>query len=397
VAERPKEATAGALKKRLFKARTCNEWRERALNKNRFPYKKQSEVKHFIKFVQLTILLRENSFCTAKIGHFKIMKKVKYYYDPESLAYRKIKHKKRTKFAYAGLFLLASALFGFLAFILLLNTPFFETPKDRLLTREIDNLKLRYAILNRKMDQADEVMESIAERDNNVYRTYFNSAPIPDEQRKAGFGGVNRYRELEGYDNSELVVNTSKRMDVLSKELVIQSKSLDEILKLAKEKSKLLAAIPAIQPVKNEQMKGIASGFGYRSDPFTKVRKFHEGMDFSAQTGTPIYATGDGVVTKADATASGYGNHIVINHGFGYETLYGHLSKYKARAGQHVKRGDVIGYVGSTGRSEAPHLHYEVHKNGEVVNPLNFYYGNISAAEYVAISKLANQENQSLD
>ncbi|WP_298221135.1 peptidoglycan DD-metalloendopeptidase family protein [Flavobacterium sp.] len=325
------------------------------------------------------------------------MAKVKYYYDSENLAYRKIKTKKRTKFAYAVLFLVASALFGVLSFVVLLNTPFFETPKDRLLTREIDNFKLQYAILNKKMDQIDEVLENIEERDNNIYRVYFNTSPIPEEQRKAGFGGINRYKQLEGYDNSELVVNTSKRVDVISKELVIQSKSLDEILKLAKEKNNLLAAIPAIQPVRNENLKQIASGFGYRSDPFTKVRKFHEGMDFSAKTGTPIYATGDGVVDRADNTASGYGNHIVIRHGFGYETLYGHLSKYKCRAGQRVKRGDIIGYVGSTGRSEAPHLHYEVHKGGEVVNPLNFYYGNISAAEYVVITKLANQENQSLD
>lgn len=325
------------------------------------------------------------------------MAKVKYYYDPEKLAYRKIKIRKRTKFAYAALFLVAAALFGVLSFVVLLNTPFFETPKDRLLTREIENYKLQYAILNKKMDQIDEVLENIAERDNNIYRVYFNTSPIPDEQRKAGFGGVNRYKQLEGYNNSELVINTSKRVDVISKELVIQSKSLDEILKLAKEKNKLLSAIPAIQPIRNENLRQMASGFGYRSDPFTKVRKFHEGMDFSAKTGTPIYATGDGVVQRADNTASGYGNHIVIRHGYGYETLYGHLSKYNCRAGQRVKRGDIIGYVGSTGRSEAPHLHYEVHKGGEVVNPLNFYYGNISAAEYVAISKLANQENQSLD
>jgi murein DD-endopeptidase MepM/ murein hydrolase activator NlpD len=325
------------------------------------------------------------------------MAKVKYYYDSENLAYRKIKTKKRTKFAYAVLFLVASALFGVLSFVVLLNTPFFETPKDRLLTREIDNFKLQYAILNKKMDQIDEVLANIEDRDNNLYRVYFNTSPIPMEQRKAGFGGVNRYKQLEGYDNSELVVNTSKRVDMISKELVIQSKSLDEILKLAKEKNNLLAAIPAIQPVRNENLRQIASGFGYRSDPFTKVRKFHEGMDFSAKTGTPIYATGDGVVARADNTASGYGNHIVIRHGYGYETLYGHLSKYKCRAGQRVKRGDIIGYVGSTGRSEAPHLHYEVHKGSEVVNPLNFYYGNISAAEYVVITKLANQENQSLD
>lgn len=325
------------------------------------------------------------------------MGKVKYYFDSENLAYRKIKTKISTKFGVAGLFLLAAALFGFLSFVVLLNTPFFETPKDRLQAREIENFKLRYAILNKKMDQIDEVLGSIEDRDNNIYRVYFNTSPIPEEQRKAGYGGVNRYAELEGYDNSELVINTSKRVDVLSKELVIQSKSLDEILKLAKEKNSLLAAIPAIQPVRNENLKQMASGFGYRTDPFTKARKFHEGMDFSAKIGTPIFATGDGVIERADNTASGYGNHIVIRHGFGYETLYGHLSKYKCRAGQRVKRGDVIGYVGSTGRSEGPHLHYEVHKNNEVVNPLNFYYGNISAAEYVVISKLANQENQSLD
>ncbi len=325
------------------------------------------------------------------------MKKVKYYYDPETLAYRKIKRRKRTKFAYAGLFLLSSALFGFLAFIVLLNTPFFETPKDRLMAREIQNLRLQYEILNKKMDHVDEAMASLEYRDNNIYRAYFNSAPIPEEQRKAGFGGVNRYRDLEGYDNSELVINTTKRVDVLSKRLVIQSRSLDEIAKLARDKSNLLAAIPAIQPVRNENLKSLASGFGYRSDPFTKIRKFHEGMDFSARSGTPIFATGDGVVVRADNSRSGFGNHIVLRHGYGYETLYAHLSKYNVRPGKRVKRGDIIGFVGSTGRSEAPHLHYEVHKGGKPVNPLNFYYGNISAAEYVAISKIANQENQSLD
>lgn len=325
------------------------------------------------------------------------MAKVKYYYDAENLAYRILKPKAGRNVGYIVLFLVASALFGFLCFVVLLNTPFFETPKDRLQAREIENMKIRYEILNRKMDQVDEVLGNIEDRDNNLYRTYFNASAIPEEQRKAGFGGVNRYKDLEGYDNSELVVNTTKRLDVISKELVIQSKSLDEIGKLAKDKEKLLSAIPAIQPVKNEDLRQMASGFGYRSDPFTKIRKFHAGMDFSARTGTPIYATGDGVVVTADNKASGYGNHIVIRHGFGYETLYGHMSKYKVKAGQKVKRGDVIGYVGSTGRSEAPHLHYEVHKNGEVVNPLNFYYGNISAKEFILISKLANQENQSLD
>jgi len=325
------------------------------------------------------------------------MKKVKYYYDSENLAYRKIKPLKRRSFAYIALFLISSGLFGVLSFIVLLNTPYFETPKDRLQAREIDNLKLRYAILNKKMDQIDEVMGSIEERDNNLYRVYFNTSPIPMEQRKAGFGGVNRYKELEGYNNSELVTNATKRIDVLSKELVVQSKSLDEILKLAKEKNKLLAAIPAIQPIRNENLKQMASGFGYRSDPFTKARKFHAGMDFTAKSGTPIFATGEGVVEKADNTASGYGNHIVIRHGFGYETLYGHMSKINIRPGQKVKRGDVIGVVGSTGTSTAPHLHYEVIKQGSKINPINFFYNDLTAEEYEKMIEISSQSNQSFD
>ncbi|MFT5253401.1 MAG: murein DD-endopeptidase MepM/ murein hydrolase activator NlpD [Flavobacteriales bacterium] len=325
------------------------------------------------------------------------MAKVKYYYDSENLAYRKINVKKRKKFGFVILFLVASALFGVLSFVVLLNTPYFETPKDRLLEREIANLKLNYAVVDKKIDQLDVVIEAIEERDNNLYRTYFNTAPIPEEERKSGFADVNRYKELEGYDNSKLVLTTTKKVDILTKELAIQSKSLDYILKLAKEKNKLLSAIPAIQPVRNENLKHMASGFGYRTDPFTKARKMHEGMDFTAKKGTPVFATGDGIITEANDRASGYGNHIVIRHGYGYETLYAHLSKYNCKTGQKIKRGDIIGLVGSTGRSEAPHLHYEVHKNGKVVNPLNFYYGNISAVEYVAISKQANQENQSLD
>jgi murein DD-endopeptidase MepM/ murein hydrolase activator NlpD len=325
------------------------------------------------------------------------MAKVKYYYDSVNLAYRKIKTRKRIKIGFVALFLLASALFGFLTFVALLNTPYFNTPKDRLQAREIENLKLNYALLNKKMDLIDDVIEDLEDRDNNLYRVYFNKASIPDRERKSGYVNSNRYVALQGYNNSKLVTNTTERVDGLSKELSIQSKSLDQILELAKAKDKLLAAIPAIQPVKNENLKHMASGFGYRTDPFTKARKMHEGMDFTAKTGTPVYATGDGIIARADNTASGYGNHIVIRHGYGYETLYGHLSTYNCRAGKSVKRGDIIGYVGSTGRSEAPHLHYEVHKNGRVVNPLNFYYGNISAVEYVAISKIANQENQSLD
>jgi murein DD-endopeptidase MepM/ murein hydrolase activator NlpD len=323
-------------------------------------------------------------------------KKVKYYYDSESLAYRKIKNQKRKKFGYALLFLMASALFGFLCFILFMNIPYFKTPKDKIQAREIENLKVKYSILNKKIENLEEVATDLENRDNNLYRTFFNYAPISSEKRR-GIFDKNRYKDLEGYNNSELVKNTTKKIDGIAQALAFQSKSLDEILKLAKAKDKLLSAIPAIQPVKNEDLKRMASGFGYRTDPFTKARKMHQGMDFTASTGTPIYATGDGVVKNADNSLSGYGNHIEINHGFGYLTLYAHLSSYKVRPGQLVKRGDIIGLVGSTGRSQAPHLHYEVHKDGKVVNPINFYYGTISAAEYKIISKIANQENQSLD
>ena len=323
------------------------------------------------------------------------MAKVKYYYDSEKLAYRKITPKKRKKFGFAALFIVASALFGFLSFVVLLNVPYFKTPNDRVQQREIENLRLNYSILNKKLEQLQVVADQMADRDNNLYRTYFNTTPITEEERKSGY--KNNYVALQGYNNSELVIRTTKKVDVLSKELVIQSKSLDAILKLAEAKQDFLASIPAIQPVQNEKLRHVASGFGYRTDPFTKARKMHEGMDFTAKTGTPIFASGDGIVARADNSASGFGNHIVIRHGYGYESLYAHLSKYKCRAGQRVKRGDIIGYVGSTGRSEAPHLHYEVHKNGKVVNPLNFYYGSISAVEYVAISNAANQENQSLD
>ncbi len=325
------------------------------------------------------------------------MPKAKYYYDTEKLAYQLVKPKKAVTFSYMILFLVAAALFGFLCFVILLNTSYFETPKDKIQTREIENFKINYAILNKKMEQIEAVLSAIEERDNTIYRVYFNISPLSNEQRKSGLGGVNRYKSLEGFNNSDLIVNTNKRLNTIVKQLAVQSKSLDEIIKLSNEKQKLLAAIPAIQPVKNEDLKRMASGFGYRSDPFTKIRKFHAGMDFSAKSGTPIFATGDGVVVRADAGATGYGNHIVIKHGYGYETLYAHLSKYNVRKGSAVKRGDVIGFVGSTGRSEAPHLHYEVKKDNQVINPINFYYGNISAKEFVILSNLASQENQSLD
>ncbi|MCL9804634.1 M23 family metallopeptidase [Flavobacterium amniphilum] len=324
------------------------------------------------------------------------MGKVKYYFDTENLAYRKIKPKKARNIGYITLFLLASALFGFLSFFIASNSSYFETPKDKIQARQLENMKINYALLNEKIDELDEVILAMQERDNNIYKVYFNSAGFDDEV-KDSINAKATFKQLINYDNQKIINFTNGRVKTISGELATQSKSLDDILKLAKNKQKFLSSIPAIQPVKNEQLKHMASGFGYRSDPFTKARKMHKGMDFTSPTGTPVYATGDGVVRRADAGASGFGNHIVVSHGFGYETVYAHLSRYNCRPGKRVKRGDIIGFVGSTGRSQAPHLHYEVHKGGKVVNPINFYYGDISAVEYTAIAKMATQENQSFD
>lgn len=325
------------------------------------------------------------------------MSKVKYYYDPDTLSYRKIEPKKSKKYRNILLFLLGSGLFGFLGLTVLLNTNLLNTPKELSLQREMNNYELQFDLLGRKMKQVEHVLANIEDRDNNIYRLYFEANPIPEEQRKAGFGGVNRYKALEGFNNSEMIIATTKRLDIIQKQIVIQSRSLDDITKLAEEKEKLLVAIPAIQPINNDDLTRMASGFGWRSDPFTKARKMHRGMDFTAPKGTPIYATGDGKVTRADNNSSGYGKHIRIEHGYGYTTLYGHLSEYNVKRNQKVKRGDLIGFVGSTGRSEASHLHYEVWKDGERINPINFYYGSLSAEEFENMLKYANQENQSLD
>lgn len=325
------------------------------------------------------------------------MSKVKYYYDPDTLSYRKIEPKKSRRYRNIVLFLLGSFLFGCLSLILLLNTNLINTPKELSLQREVKNYELQFELLNKKMEQIEEVLTNVEERDNNIYRLYFEANPIPEEQRRAGFGGVNRYKSLEGFNNSEMVIATTKRLDIIKKQLAIQSKSLDEITKLAEEKEKLLAAIPAIQPVNNEDLTRMASGYGWRTDPFTKARKKHWGMDFTAPKGTPIYASGDGKVIRADNNSSGYGKHIRIDHGYGYISLYAHMSKYNVKKGQKVKRGDLIGFVGNTGRSEGPHVHYEVWKDKQRINPINFYYGSLSPEEYENMLKYANQENQSLD
>jgi murein DD-endopeptidase MepM/ murein hydrolase activator NlpD len=325
------------------------------------------------------------------------MSKVKYYYDPETLSYRPIEITNKKRISNVVLFILASFVFGLSSLLILLNSDWINTPAEISQKRALENYELQFEILSKKLNQIEAVVENIEERDNNIYRVYFEASPIPEEQRRAGFGGVNRYKNLEGYDNSDLIINTAKRLDVLSKQTVVQSRSLDEIERLAENKAELIEAIPSIQPIKNQDLTRMASGYGYRTDPFTKKRRFHYGMDFSARKGTPIYATGNGVVKRADNRSSGYGKHIRIDHGFGYISLYAHLSKYNVRRGQRVKRGDIIGYVGNTGRSVGPHLHYEIFKDKKKINPLNFYYGNLSQKEFDALLTQSRLENQSMD
>ena len=309
------------------------------------------------------------------------MSKTKYYFDKDNLEFIPIKRTNLNKLFNLILFLISSIIFAGFITVLLLNTEFINTPQELVQSREIKNYELQMKVLNKKLEQVESALANIEKRDNNLYRVYFETSPIPEEQRRMGFGGINRYDYLNGYENSDLIINTTERIDILTKELVIQSKSLDEIELLAKNNESLLSSIPTIQPISNSDLKRMASGFGWRTDPFTKKRKRHWGMDFSAERGSPIYATGDGKISRADNRAAGFGNHVRIDHGFGYVSIYAHMDKIAVRKGNRVKRGDVIGYVGSSGRSVAPHLHYEIIKDGKKINPINFYYGNMIRQE----------------
>ena len=323
------------------------------------------------------------------------MAKIKYYYDTKTLSYKRIQLSKLEKTKKYLLFF-SSSLFLSLA-IILVFFQFFDSPKENKLKNEIKKLTTQYQVIDESMRQVEIVLDDIQKRDDNIYRTIFEADPIPNSIRKQGFGGVNRYKKFAGYSNSDIIINTTKKLDKLTKQLYLQSKSFDEIINLAKDKSKMLASIPAIQPVSNKKLSRMASGYGYRLHPIYKTIKLHTGMDFSAKTGTEIYATGDGVISKVRRSKRGYGNYVKINHGFGYETLYAHMSKYIVRKGQKVKRGEVIGYVGNTGTSVAPHLHYEVHKDKRKINPVNFYYNDLNPEEYKKMIEISLQSNQSFD
>jgi len=323
------------------------------------------------------------------------MARIKYQFNRDSLSYEKVKVGFRERLLRYLSWMATVLVFMAMGVFIAYNT--IDSPKEKALNREIETLRGEYDLLNKRLGDLSLVLNDLQERDNGIYRVIFEADPLPDEVRKAGFGGVNRYEKYRRLANGDIIENTTKKVDVLSKQLAVQSKSYDEILAMVRNKSLMLASIPAIQPIANKDLKLMASGFGYRTDPIYKTIKFHAGMDFAASTGTPIFATGDGIVVKADYDNGGYGNHVRITHGYGYLTLYGHMSKIKAKAGQKVKRGDIIGYVGSTGKSVGPHLHYEVHKNNEAINPVNFYYNDLTPAEYAKMIELNNSQNQAFD
>ena len=331
----------------------------------------------------------------TKLVNLQIMTKVKYYYDKKSLSYKEINLTLKQKIQNLLVYILSASIITSLSFFIFYS--FFDSPKEKKLKSEINFLTSNYQKFESKLLEIETVLDDIQKRDDNIYREIFEANPIPTEIRKAGFGGVNKYKYLEGFSNTELLKELDNKFDILKKQLYVQSKSFDQIIELSKDKNKMLSSIPAIQPLSNKDLSRMASGFGYRIDPIYKTRKFHAGMDFSAKTGTPIYATGDGKVFKVSKSKRGYGNHVVIDHGYGYKTLYAHMSKTAVKRNQKVSRGDVIGFVGNTGKSVAPHLHYEVHKDGKKINPVNFYYNDLNAEEYERMIEISSRSNQSFD
>jgi murein DD-endopeptidase MepM/ murein hydrolase activator NlpD len=323
------------------------------------------------------------------------MGKVRYKFNPESLEYYKVESTLRQKafkaLAYFFAFLL-NATVGYIIYSVAI-----DSPKEKGLKREISEMSLNIELFNKQLNNVESVLKNMQQRDDNIYRTIFEAEPLNYTVREAGFGGSNRYKELEKMENSEIVIHTAKRLDIISRKVVIQSKSYDELAKMAISKEKMLASIPAIQPIANKDLERTASGWGYRIHPIYKILKFHYGIDFTAPTGTDVYVTGDGVIEKIESSKRGYGNSILVNHGYSIKTLYGHLDGFNVREGQKVKRGDVIGFVGNTGLSTAPHLHYEVIRNNEKVNPINYFFNDLTAEEYDRMIELSMRPGQSFD
>lgn len=324
------------------------------------------------------------------------MAKINYYYDTESCKYVRVKTSTGDIILNAlGIISLTMAL---AVGILLLYSSYFETPKEVILKNEVKEMEFYFEDLQKKVNELDKIIAQMAQRDDNIYRVVLGSEPIDKSIREAGVGGMDRYEDIKNkdIDHEEIIVRLNESLDKLRRKVYIESKSHDEVLDLADSKEKLFAAIPAIQPVPKTTTVVLASGFGIRIHPIYKVRKMHTGIDFAAPIGTPIYAAADGLVANVDISFTGYGKKIEIDHGFGYRTRYAHMHAFAVRSGQHVKRGQLIGYVGDTGLSTSPHLHYEVFINGAHVNPIHYFFNDLNAAEYAKIIELASIENQSL-
>ena len=323
------------------------------------------------------------------------MARKKYIYNPQTLDYEEYKPSKSKRLSGFILFVLAAGILGYVVVSLINNT--IGTPKERILAREVEFMKLQYDIMNDKIEKIDGLLGEMQDRDDNIYRMIFEAEPIPTSIRKAGYGGSNRYEALNGYDNSKIVSETAKKIDVIESQMHVQSKSFDDVYEMAKNKAKMLSCIPAIMPVKDVDIFRISSHYGYRTDPLYKVLKLHTGIDFAGPVGTHIYCTGDGVVEKVEKNGGGYGNNIIIDHGYGYKTRYAHLKKAYVKAGQQVKRGEYIADMGNSGKSTAPHLHYEVIKNDKPINPINFFFNDLTPEEYDKIIELSEQPSMTMD
>ena len=323
------------------------------------------------------------------------MKKIKYYYNTNTLRYEKLETPLRVKllriFGFVAAALVTAGLISYVAF------QFIGSPKERILQQQNEELKDNYKQLKDRVKSIQQQMQELEKRDNDVYRAIFEANPIPDSARAKELADQLEIATVEKIKDHQLVASITTTLNNLSSRIAAQKKSYDEVDGLVKNKQELLSHTPAIQPVSNKDLSRIASGFGYRIDPVYKTTKFHAGLDFAAPQGTPIYATADGNVTTAGNSGNGYGNHVVINHGYGYETLFGHMVRVKVHVGETVKRGQVIGWVGSTGKSTGPHCHYEVHKNGEKIDPIYFFYNDLTPEQFDLILKKAAASNQSFD
>lgn len=323
------------------------------------------------------------------------MPKQKYRFNPEKLSYEVVRERLGKRILKWFLFAAPSIFMGLvLAFFF---SKRMATPKEAQLKRELEAMNLRYSELSDDIKTVHQALEAIEKRDKDLYRVALYADEFPEEYRQMGIGGSSRYDYLSEYTSGELMKETSEQMDLLEQRVLGQSASLRELQKLAKDKEKLLSCVPAIQPVSNKELKRMASGFGWRIDPVYKTSRMHTGIDFTADIGTEVYATGDAVVESAETGSWGYGMCIVLNHGFGYKTRYAHLSAFKVKPGQKVKRGELIGLVGNTGKSTGPHLHYEVEMNGNKINPINFFHSDLSPEEYEKLIEMSQQSYKAYD